>query len=196
MAKSRFNIKGTKDFLVAAVLCGFLCIWSIRDAWFPTEKILKKHPHEIQVAFKVPGVIKAIHVKPGDEVTGKMLLASLYDDGYRAKVSEAEQAFATAKTTKDLAVEKKLEILMQARSDLDSCTLENTDVSWMTTHGEEPLRGIVGRILVDSSTPIEEGVSVLTVKPTDTFYIFNKTLALLSFIGMITALIFHRIASR
>ncbi|MBI9020041.1 MAG: hypothetical protein JEZ10_02135 [Verrucomicrobia bacterium] len=47
MAKGRFSIKGTKDFLVMAVACGFLCLWSIRDAWFPTKKILEKHPQSV-----------------------------------------------------------------------------------------------------------------------------------------------------
>jgi hypothetical protein len=195
MAKGRYKIKGTKDFLVAAVFCGFLCIWSIRDAWFPTEKVIKKHPHEIQVAFQVSGVIKEIHVKPGDEIKGKTLLATLYDDGYRAKVAEAEAVFETAKAEKDPAVEEKLDMLMKARADLEACTLENTDVTWTTTHGEEPLRGVIDRILVGPATHVEAGISVLTVNPNDTFYMFNKTLAVLTLIGAIVALVFHRIAS-
>jgi multidrug resistance efflux pump len=196
MAKGRFKIRGTKDFLVAAVVCGFLCAWSIRDAWFPTEKVLKKHPPEIPVAFKMSGAIKNIPVKVGDEVLGKTVLANLYDDGYLAKVAEAEIAFEAAKTAKDPAVEEKREALMKARTDLKACTVENTDVTWMTTHGEDVLRGTVTRILVQPATQIEAGVPVLMVKPVDSFYAFNKTLAALTFIGMIVALVFHRIASR
>jgi len=196
MAKGRFKIQGTKDFLVAAVFCAFLCAWSIRDAWFPTEKVLKKHPREIPVTFKLSGAIKGIAVKIGDEIQGKTLLASLYDDGYRAKVAEAEVAFEAAKAAKDPAVEEKREALMKARTDLEACTVRNTDVTWMTTHGEETLRGTVTRILAQPATQIEAGVSVLMVKPVDSFYAFNKTLAVLTFIGMIIALIFHRIASR
>ncbi len=196
MAKGKFKIQGTKDFLVAAVFCGFLCVWSIRDAWFPTEKVLKKHPHEIPVAFKMSGAIKNIPVKAGDEIQGKITLASLYDDGYRAKVAEAEAVFEAARAAKDPAVEEKREALMKARADLEACTAKNTDVTWMTTHGEEVLRGTVTRILVQPATQIEAGVPVLMIKPTDSFYGFNKTLAVLTFVGMITALIFHRIASR
>jgi multidrug resistance efflux pump len=196
MAKGSFKIKGTKDFLVAAVFCGFLCVWSIRDAWFPTEKIMKKHPREIPVAFKISGVVKNIPVKVGDGVKGKIPLASLYDESYRAKVTEAEVVFEVAKSTKDPAVEKKLDVLMKARADLEACTVKNTDVTWMTTHGEDILTGTIARILVQPATQIEAGVPVLTVTPTDTFYLFNKTLAVLTFIGMIIALIFHRIASR
>lgn len=196
MAKGRFKIRGTKDFLVAAVFCGLLCAWSIRDAWFPTEKVLKKHPPEIPVAFKISGAIKNISVKAGDDIQGKTVLASLYDEVYRSKVTEAEVAFETAKTAKDPAVEEKREALMKARADLKACAVENTDVTWMTTHGEDVLRGTVTRILAQPATQIEAGVPVLMVKPVDSFYAFNKTLAALTFIGMIVALVFHRIASR
>jgi multidrug resistance efflux pump len=197
MAKGRFSqVKGTKDFIVAAVFCGFLCVWSIRDAWFPTEKVLKKHPQEIAVPFKVSGVVKDILVKPGDEITGNAVVASLYDEGYRAKVAEAEAAFEAAKTAKDPAVEEKLSVLLKARADLEACNAKNTDVTWTTTHGEEVLRGVVTRILVEPSTRIEAGVPVLMVKPVDTFYLFNKTLAVLTFLGMIVALVFHGISSR
>lgn len=97
MAKNRFNIKGTKDFLVAAVFCGFLCLWSIRDAWFPTEKILKRHPREIEVSFKVPGVLKQFDVRPNDAVQGDAVLAVLYDETYRKNVAEAAAAFDQAR---------------------------------------------------------------------------------------------------
>lgn len=196
MAKGRFNIHGTKDFIVMAVFCGFLCIWSIRDAWFPTEKILKKHPREIPVSFKVSGVVKQIFVKPGEEVKGESSLAALYDEPYRAKVAEAETVFEAAKTAKDPAVEARLDALMQARADLAACVIKNTDFKWKTTHGEEVLRGTVYRIAAETATHLEAGATVMTIAPYDTFYQFNKTLSILSFIGMIAALIFHRIASR
>lgn len=196
MAKQRFNIKGTKDFLVAAVFCGFLCAWSIRDAWFPTEKILKKHPREIPVSFKVSGVLKQIAVKPGEEIKGETRMAFLYDESYRARVAEAEAAFETAKATKDPLVEEKLDALMKAKEDLEACSLKNTDFTWETTHGTEILHGTVNRIIGAVSTHLEAGAPVLSITPNDTFYLFNKTLSALTFIGMIVSLVFHRIASR
>lgn len=195
MAKGKFKIKGTKDFIVAAVFCGFLCLWSIRDAWFPTEKVLKKHPPEIPMAFKVSGVVKHIAVQPGDDIQEKALLASLYDDGYRAKVTEAEAIFEAAKKAKDPAVEEKLAGLMQARADLEACSIKNTDTTWMTTHGKEVLRGKVVRIVAKPASQTEADSPVLTVKPVDSFYAFNKTLAALTFFGMVLSLIFHGIAS-
>lgn len=196
MAKSRYNIKGTKDFLVAAVFCGFVCLWSVRDAWFPSEKVMEKHPHEILVAFKVPGRLKEINLKPGDKITDKILLASLYDEAYRTKVAAAESAFDTARDAKDSSAEEKRDELTKARADLDACTLYNTDIIWKSSHGKEALRGVVDRILAETATQVDAGTPVMAVNPNDSFYPFNKTLAVLSFIGMIGFLIFHRIASQ
>jgi len=195
MAKGRFIIKGTKDFLVAAVFCGFLCIWAISDAWFPSAKVLKKHPLEVPVAFTVHGVVKEIPVKVGQEINGEVVLATLYEDTHRTKLAEAEAAFEAAKAAKDPSVESQLEALIQAKKDLEACTLKNTDILRTTSHGEEKLRGTVVRILAEPSTVVEPGVPVLTIKPVDSFYAFNKTLTVLAFIGTIASLIFHRIAS-
>ncbi len=198
MARRRFSIKGTKDFLVLAVFCAALCVWSIRDAWFPTKKILKKHPREIAVAFTVPGVVERVAVSEGYEITGKTLLAKLYDESYRVKVLKAEAAVKAAKSEESPDLEAKMTELQQAHADMNACTLENTDPSLMrtTSHGEEPLRGRVLRVLVGPATKVEAGEPVLVVKPVDTFYMFNKTLAVLTFLGLLVALFFHWIASR
>lgn len=196
MAKGRFNIKGTKDFIVAAVFCGCLCIWSVGDAWFPTKKVLKKHPQEYPIVFKIPGVVKEIHVQPGDEIGGKVLLASLHDDQYREKVAAAEADFAAAKAAKDPAVEEKLDVLMKAKEENGLCKVYNTDFSTKTSHGDDVLYGEVVKILVEPATHVDAGVPVLIVRPTDTFYLFNKTLAIISLFATGVFLIFHRIASR
>ncbi|MDK2857038.1 MAG: hypothetical protein PWQ29_651 [Verrucomicrobiota bacterium] len=197
MAKRKFKIKGTKDFLVIAVFCGFVCIWSIRDAWFPTEQTLKKHPREIPVAFKISGVVDHIPVKPGQKISGKTVLSTLHDETYRMRVEKAEAALEAAKADQDpSAMGKALADLMAARADLNACTIENTDITWTGSHGEEVLRGVVSRVLARPATYVEAGAPVLTIKPHDTFYLFNKTLAVIMFIGMVAGLIFHWIASK
>ena len=196
MAKSRFNIKGTKDFLVAAVFCGFLCVWAVRDAWFPTQKILKKYPLEVPVSFSVSGVVKEIAVRPGEEFAGKRVLATLQEDHYRSRVEAAEALFDAARANRSSDTETLLADLMQARSELEACTIYNTDIMLHGSHGDEPLRGVVLAIKAPPATAVEAGDPVLTVKPHNTFYMFNKTLSVLSLIGMVAALIFHGIASR
>lgn len=196
MAKSRYNIKGTKDFLVMAVFCGFMCVWAIRDAWFPTKKVLERHPLGIPLSFKVDGVLKEIHVKLGDEIGGNKVLATLHDDSYRDKVTEAEAVFEEAKASKDPAVEEKLDVLMDVRADLTACSIKNSDFTYKTSHGVDALQGTVAEILVEPSTHLDAGTPVMMIKPDDTFYLFNKTLSILMFIGTVVSLIFHRIASK
>ncbi|MFA5688399.1 MAG: hypothetical protein WC959_04545 [Kiritimatiellales bacterium] len=198
MAKKRFNIKGTKDFLILAVFLGFLCVWAIRDAWFPTEKILKKHPLEIPVAFSVPGVVSQIPVQPGDKIEPRTLLASLRDEPYKLKVADAEKAYSEAKNSGADDVEEKMEALKTARADLQACSLYNTDIMLADLYGEgdKPLRGKILEILVSPATAIEAGQPVLTIRPQDTFYLFNKSLSIFSFFGAAAALIFHWLASK
>jgi len=195
MAKGRFNIKGTKDFLVMAVACGFLCLWSIRDAWFPTKKVLEKHPQSLSVAMKVPGVVKSLPLKPGEEFGGDVVLATIYDESYRKAVATAKAEFAAAKEAHS-GVEEALEKMLSAREELKACTLRNTDILVETSHGEDALKGIVLENLVKRSMPVEAGEPVLLVQPHDTFYMFNKSLAVLTFFGVVVALVFHRVASR
>lgn len=197
MAQNRLKkIKGTKDFLVLAVACGFICLWSIRDAWFPTEKILKKHPQEFPVTVSVSGVVQTVPVKVGDEVRGSAPLITLSSKHFEEAVTAAEQAYKEAAKTKDSAeLEEELAALMQAKENLRNTTVACTDFTLKTTHGEDALHGQVLEIMVESSTYVEAGETVMRIQPADTFYIFNKTLALLSFIIMVMGLFFHRIAS-
>lgn len=252
MTKGKFKIKGTKDFLIAAVFLGFLCIWSIRDAWFPTKKVLEKHPQEISVAFRVPGVIRDIPVEAGQEIKGETVLARLYSKSYQQALDEARAEFDAAREQSAPDVEQKLEALTRARRQMEACTLKNTDITWSGSHGEESLRGEILRIDAAPATEVEvlnasatgtvvsvssdeillaagldapaenrrrvevpaglvpqvnkgdaiaagdllAGTPVVTVDPQDTFYLFNKTLSVLTFIGTVAALIMHAIASR
>ena len=197
MAKGRFNrIKGTKDFLVGAVICVFLCLWSIRDAWFPSEKVRKKHPQRLEFSMKVSGTIKSLPVIPGTEVGGDAVLVELYDSSYVKIIDTAETAFEQAKRDKAPDVQEKLDALLAARHDLKNCVLKCSDVTLETSHGEQTFQGVVLEYLVKPASGIEAGQPVLAVQPKDTFFMFNKTLAILTFIGAFGFLFFHRIASK
>ena len=196
MARNRINkIKGTKDFLVLAVACIFICLWSIRDAWFPTEKILKKHPQVYPITTAVSGVVQTIPVKVGDEVGGSAPLLTLATKSYKIAVETAEEAYKAAQGGDKKVIKEKLNALMQAREDLRATTVRCSDFILETSHGSDPLKGKVLDILTDLATHVDAGETVMLVRPDDTFYAFNKTLAVLSFLGAIMALVFHRIAS-
>jgi multidrug resistance efflux pump len=199
MAKNKRikKIKATKDFLVAAVACGFVCLWAIRDAWFPTEKILKRHPLEFAITNSIPGVVKSIPVAVGDEVSGARPLLILSAQQYEQAVAVATEAYRAAVETKDKELIKaRLETLTQAEEKLKETTLRCSDFLLKTSHGEDSLKGKVLEILVEPATYVDVGETVMVIQPADTFYIFNQTLAVLMFAGMIAALFFHRIASK
>ncbi len=197
MAQNRFTkIKGTKDFLVVAVVCVFLCLWSIRDAWFPTQSILKKHPLTYPVVSKTSGVVQSVPVQVGQKINGSMVLVELATSSHQRAVDEAEAAYAAAKESEAPDKSEKLAVLHRAKEALLACRIRNTDFTLETTHGEEALNGKVLEIFARPATPIEAGEVLMTVEPHDTFYIFNKTLAVLTFLGAGIALFFHRIASK
>ena len=102
MAKRKYNVKGIKDFIVLAGIFFFLCLWAIKDAWFPSEGVIKKHPQRVEVAFPVDGMIAEYHVKIGDPVVPPKdgqeptLLASLNDVKLRETFEEKKKAYTEA----------------------------------------------------------------------------------------------------
>ena len=39
----RYEVEGTKSFLIWSIVLAVLCIWAIRDGWFPTESKIEQH---------------------------------------------------------------------------------------------------------------------------------------------------------
>lgn len=196
MAQNRFKkIKGTKDFLILTVVCVFLCLWSIRDAWFPTEKTLKKHPQSYPVTVSVSGVVQHIPVKAGDEVGGGIPLIILGTQSYKEAVATAENTYKAEVKKKSGEIQAARDALLQAQANLKAATVTCSDFSLETTHGTESLHGVVLDVLAQTATWVEAGETVMLVRPKDTFYAFNKTLAILTFFGALGGLVFHRIAS-
>ena len=202
MAKKRFKIKGTKDFLVAAVACLFLCLWAVKDAWFPSAKVQEKHPQSLSVSMEVSGIIKSIPVRAGDDIKGEVVLATIYEASYQKAFDEAEAAFKDAEKNDMDAVADKVKVMLEAKAQLASCTLKNTDVQ-ITLHGLDSTLHV--EVLdwpadagpeIRSGMSVDVGQSVLFVRPPDTFYIFNQSLAIITFFGMIVSLVLHRMASQ
>lgn len=96
-AKRKYNIKGTNDFLVLALIFFFLCLWAIKDAWYPSDKVLKKHPREIVAAFGVSGSVAEVLVSEGDSVGEKMVLAKLRSTQIQEEFDAAKAEYTEAK---------------------------------------------------------------------------------------------------
>jgi multidrug resistance efflux pump len=163
-----------------------LCLWAMRDAWFPTEKILSKHPQEFPVTVSVSGVIEDIPVKIGEEVSDSTPLIKLHSRRYEEAVTAAKEAYALAKRGNEEQAHSALDSLVMAKEDLSRTTVRGSDFTLKTSHGDEPLHGTVLETMVSPASFVEAGDVVMLVEPADTFYVFNKTLTLLS--GILAAL--------
>ena len=91
--KRKYHVKGTNDFIVLAGIFFFLCLWAIKDAWFPSEKVLKKHPLEVIVAAEVAGTVEKVHVKVGEPVAEDMVLATFRTDHISGELDEAKNTY-------------------------------------------------------------------------------------------------------
>jgi len=62
----RFDVKGTNDFIVWAVVLFALGLWCVKDGWFPSQATLDKHPHQVEVKAAQGGLVKDVFVKHGE----------------------------------------------------------------------------------------------------------------------------------
>jgi len=196
MAKGRYRIKGTKDFLVAAVAAAVFCVWFICDGWFPAKRVLKKHPVEYTVSAPLSGRVKSVSVEAGDMINGEMAMVTLDESSFKRAADLASKEYEAAKGGDTSDLQKKLEVLKKAQEELRSCVIRNTDIVLETSHGEEPLRGKVLDVKVRRAMYVKEGDPLLLVKPKDTFYPFNRISAVITLIGTGVFLYFHYLASR
>ena len=42
----KYEVEGTKNFLIWAILLLLLGLWCVKDGWFPSETVAAKHPPE------------------------------------------------------------------------------------------------------------------------------------------------------
>lgn len=140
----KFNVPGTSDFLVWAVILLALGAWCLKDGWFPSESTLAKHPIVVEMKQERPGLVKDIFVSPGE----------LVRDG---------QPVARILLT--------------------------------TTHGEQmvrtPIKGYIASIPITKDDMLSRDQVVATMTPEDTFYSFNRSLAVMALLGALGCAIIH-----
>lgn len=200
-ARRKYNIKGTKDFIVFAGIFFFLCLWAVKDAWFPSPKVLEKHPLEVSASFETSGSIGALRVKEGDTVTEQTILAELRRVEIDAEFESSKQAYSTAKDQHALADEalrtavksgaasEEIAELKQRRIDAQTAmdtALEQVSLMRERMNATEmvsPDKGVVKEVLFSVHDQVQAGETVIVLDPSDHFYLFNKSLAIISFIA-------------
>jgi len=185
----QYKVTGTNDFLYFAI--GLLAwgLWSVRDGWFPTQTVLKRHPLEVVVPFEIGGQVEEIQCAVGHKVSEKQPLVQLKKETLIAGRDAALAAYDAVQSRMRTSggdpqalraeLEQATQALGRARADLIA---------------GEVLAPVAGRVLqIDAVRTefVDAGDPAVRLRPTDSFYLFNKSMAILSFLGALACAIFH-----
>ena len=207
--KRQYKVKSSKDFLIFGSVFFFLCIWAIKDAWFPSDTVLKKHPREIISSFEMSGQLAKIHVDEGDFVKENSVMAALSSMKLEAELNAKKAAYAKErKSTQLLEVAIKNGVIngatkasidemrnrkIQAEEKMEE--LHNFVNSLKDQQEKTKLiaekSGTVSNIYVGERIQVEAGDSIIKIHPQDNFYVFNQSLAIFSFFASIFFFVFH-----
>lgn len=211
-AKRRYNVKGTNDFLVLAGIFFFLGLWAVKDAWYPSDKVLKKHPLEVNIAFEVHGSVDKVRVEEGDSISENEVLATLRSDRMKVAYEEAKDKHAEARKaylSAELAYRNAqdnnsaAEVVAGLKKSMDDAQtiMDDAEALVVETHDaigladlKAPSKGKVKEILIHSHKLVQPGETAIIIDPTDHFYLFNKSLAIFSFFAFWIFLAIHILA--
>jgi multidrug resistance efflux pump len=210
--KRTYNIKGTKDFLVLSGIFFFLCLWAVKDAWYPSPNVVKKHPMEVAVSFDTAGSIGKLHIEEGDTIGEGQLLAELGRSKLKMEFDLAKKEY-TERKNKSTLLQKALanavrngasdegiaeleEGVVQANLAMDEALAQVGSIRSAMDASElrAPTKGEIKQILAKTHGQVAAGENVLIIDPKDHFYLFNKSLAIFSFIAFWVFLGLHILA--
>ncbi len=199
-SKRRYHIKGTNDFIVLSAIFFFLCLWAVKDAWYPSAKVLKRHPLESVATFQAAGAVDKLHVAEGDPITEDQLLASLRRDRLGVEMEEAKAAYTAARDafyllrSKGDAADPAERVAAEERMNATLGKVNELKVQMDATDVLAPGKGVVKQIKVAPFTMVEKGDVACVIDPKDHFYLFNKSLAVFSFFAFWLFLALHVLA--
>ncbi|HEY5621631.1 MAG TPA: hypothetical protein VIR77_03435, partial [Pontiella sp.] len=190
-AKRKYTVKQSSDFLVLAGIFFFLGLWAIKDAWYPSEKTLKKHPQEIVIPFTAAGSVDGIHVAVGDAVDEGQLLVNLRKDRIMVEFEAATNAYIQAK---NVYTEMELEArraerdggaaVAELKKSADDARAEMTAKLKQVGELRQSMesmdvlsvgKGKVKEIPIRMHDVVEADDEALVIVPDDDFYLFNKS---------------------
>ena len=207
--KRKYNIKGTNDFLVLGAIFFFLCLWAVKDAWFPSDKVLKKHPLEVVASFDTAGSVEKVFVQVDEPIIEEQVIAKLRSD---RMVVDYEEAKATYTETKKKHAMMALAVKnannngaseiglaeIQTRLDVAKTTRDEAlakvtqlKIAMDSTELKAPSKGKIKEIKVGTHSMVEAGEAVIIIDPKDHFYLFNKSLSIFSFLAFWIFLALH-----
>jgi len=211
-AKRTYNITASKDFLVLAGIFFFLCLWAIKDGWKPSPKVLEKHPLTVEASFAIDGTVGQIYVGVGDSVSEGQTIALLRQTQVALDLAAAKKEYIAARDTHVLAQETlrnaeqggvPVAELADLRASMDQAKIAVDDARKKIEKARAiedaselraPSKGDIQEIRKTTHQQVEAGEAVLVINPKDHFYLFNKSLAILSFIAFFIFIGLHLFA--
>ena len=208
----KYTIESTSDFLIAAVFLLGFAVWSCVDGWFPPERVQKKHPLEVAASFNREGVIETVSATAGQTVGTNHALAVLSAADLSDRIEKAQNARAEAVLLRDKAQAglagartsgadsneiARLEAQASAAVEEESrcvAALAVLRAERLQAELRSPAEGTVIRVEKKAGDIARPGDHVFVVYPRESgrFYVFNKSMAILSFIGAAICLWIHR----
>ncbi|MDF7799838.1 hypothetical protein P4C99_10200 [Pontiellaceae bacterium B1224] len=211
-AKRKYNIKGTNDFLVLGFIFFFLCIWAVKDAWYPSAKVLKKHPLTVDASFDFPGTVENVFVEVDDSVAEGQVIANLRTDKMETEFESAKSTYTEAKKKHEMMelalknankngasdqgladIQASVEVA-QKTMDESRAKLNELQIAMDSSELESPSKGNILEVKVGTHSMVEAGDTVVIIDPKDHFYLFNKSLAIFSFLAFWVFLAIHILA--
>ena len=83
----KYDVHGTKDFMVWAIILAGLGLWCVKDGWFPSESVLERHPRQVQITAEAPGMITEVYISKDQAVADGQVVAKLATAGTNAPVA-------------------------------------------------------------------------------------------------------------
>lgn len=211
-AKRTYKYTGTKDFLVLSLIFFFLCLWAVKDAWYPSPNVIKKHPRQIEASFEAPGTLGKLYVAAGDSIAEKQLLAELGRAKLNMQFDLAKKDYTDAKN-KSVMMEEALRAAQQNGASDDGIAeikrsaesaklamseslqaVNDTRAAMDSSELRSETKGEIKEVRVAVHGQVEAGQTVLVIDPKDHFYLFNQSLAIFSFIAFWVFLGLHILA--
>lgn len=203
MARKYKNVQGTNDFLIAAIGLTLLGLWAVRDAWFPTPKVLEKHPLTFEVMFEDSGRIDEIMVQQGMMVSSNSPIARVSTENLDKIQEQAEteldeieteilhlRARSTAEDARSQQIEARLAEKEEELKEVKR-NIAGIKQNRLRHIVRSDYKGRVQDLKVDLEDQVEAGNVAAVIDVKDHFYTFNKSLAIGSLLGALICAIIH-----
>ena len=200
-AKRTYKVRVAKDFIVLAGIFFFLCLWAVKDAWYPSDKVLKKHPRLVEVSFETAGSVGQVHAGIGDSVGEGQLLAKLRSTRMEVEFTAVKKEYTEAKDKYALMQEALRDAMengvsaegitelrnskTQAKTAMDAALQHVGKIRASIDSAElvAPTKGKIMEVRVVPHGQIVAGQTAFVINPQDHFYLFNQSLAIFSFVS-------------